>query len=108
MAQLPVESMVHTYQGDYYQAINLSTKQADCAPFIEFMLNTILATIQTTGNNTEQISQQVKALLKQLQRAVKPLSRGELQAGLLLKDRESFRQRYLKPALQGGMVIRLC
>lgn len=38
---IPVESIVYQYQSDYYQAINLSTKQSDCAPFVEFMLQMI-------------------------------------------------------------------
>lgn len=50
-SQLPVESMVHEYQNEYYQAINLSTQQADSSPFIEFMLNAILATIKSANLN---------------------------------------------------------
>jgi Fic family protein len=45
LAQLPVESMVHAHQSDYYQAINLSTKNTDSAPFVEFMLGVVLETI---------------------------------------------------------------
>lgn len=38
---IPVESLVYQHQADYYQAINQSTKQTDCAPFVEFMLQMI-------------------------------------------------------------------
>ncbi len=38
---LPVESMVHDNQQAYYDAINESTKQADCGIFIDFMLTEI-------------------------------------------------------------------
>ena len=38
---IPVESIVYQYQSDYYDAINQSTKQSDCAPFVEFMLQMI-------------------------------------------------------------------
>jgi Fic family protein len=109
LAQLPVESMVHAHQSEYYQAINLSTQKTDSAPFVEFMLGVILETVQSTaGNNTQQVGQQVtpqvEALIKALHRGDKPQTRNELQAHLSLKDRESFRERYLKPALEAGLV----
>ncbi len=31
------------------------------------------------------------------------MSRGELQKALALKDKESFRERYIKPALEAGL-----
>ena len=40
-AWLPVESLVHQHQAAYYQAIRDSTKAADCAAFIRFMLGCI-------------------------------------------------------------------
>jgi hypothetical protein len=43
-------------------------------------------------------------LLKVLTGADKPLARNELQSRLTLKDRESFRERYLKPALDQGLI----
>lgn len=33
-----------------------------------------------------------------------PLNREELQQALQLKDRKSFRERYLKPALESGLI----
>jgi len=106
LAQLPVESMVHAHQSEYYQAINLSTQNTDSAPFIEFMLGVILETI--AGNSTPQVDQQVtpqvEMLLKVLVGVDKPLERHELQSQLSLKDRESFRERYLKPALDLGLI----
>ena len=109
LAQLPVESMVYAHQSEYYQALNLSTQKTDSAPFVEFMLGVILETIQSTaGNNTPQVSQQVApqvgVLIKALYKADKPQTRNELQTHLSLKDRESFRERYLKPALEAGLI----
>lgn len=37
-AWLPVENLVHQHQDRYYEAIRASSKQADCAPFLRFML----------------------------------------------------------------------
>jgi len=44
---LPVENMVHTSQQAqaYYDAINASSTQADCAPFIDYMLAGIHRTL---------------------------------------------------------------
>jgi Fic family protein len=39
---LPVESLIYAHQDDYYLALQESTKQADSAPFIEFILQMIL------------------------------------------------------------------
>jgi Fic family protein len=39
---VPVESLVHEHQADYYQALQKSTDQTDSAPFVEFMLRMIL------------------------------------------------------------------
>ncbi len=64
LGQLPVESMVHEHQNEYYQAINTSTQQTDSAPFIEFMLTMILDTVEANRAN---VSPQVEALLKVIQ-----------------------------------------
>ncbi|TCV84414.1 MULTISPECIES: Fic family protein [Methylomonas] len=65
------------------------------------MLGVILETIASNaGNNTLQ----VEMLLKVLVGVDKALTRNELQSRLSLKDRESFRERYLKPALSLGPI----
>ena len=43
---VPTESIIRDYQEEYYQAIEASTKQGESTPFIEFMLEVILKTIQ--------------------------------------------------------------
>lgn len=44
-AHLPVENMVFSNQQAYYDAITASTAAGESTPFIEFMLNEILATL---------------------------------------------------------------
>lgn len=44
---LPVENMVHANQQAYYEAIAQSNAQAQSGPFIDFMLDEILATLKT-------------------------------------------------------------
>ena len=108
-AQMPVESIIYKHQTGYYQAINQSTQQSDSAPFIEFMLKTILETlisnrVSITPQVTQQVSPQVTALLKILHNQPQGMSRHDIQQALGMKDRESFRQRYLKPALENGLI----
>jgi Fic family protein len=105
-ANLPVENMVHEHQIEYYQAINLSTKKTDSAPFIEFILQMILNTIESSNFlATPQVTHQVTPQVRELLIAFKgEMSRDELQAALGLLDRKSFSERYLKPALNAGLI----
>ena len=49
---LPIENMVQASQKRYYNAINASSQQADCAPFIDFMLGEILSTLKRANKET--------------------------------------------------------
>jgi Fic family protein len=53
-AYLPVESLVHVHQAEYYQAIQQSTDATDCAPFIHFMLKAIHAALLEAQPDTHQ------------------------------------------------------
>lgn len=103
---LPVESMVYANQSNYYKALNKSTEITDSAPFIEFMLGRILeACVSTNPKSTPQDSPQVSPQVKQLLNIMQgELSREDCQSALGLKDRKSFRQRYLLPALEQGLI----
>ena len=48
-ADIPVESLVFEHQAEYYQALQESTNQTDCAPFIDFMLRMILNAVTTAA-----------------------------------------------------------
>lgn len=97
-ANLPVESLVHQHQAEYYQAINQCTAQTNSAPFIAFMLGMIRDALIScaTPQVVPQVTPQVAALLRALNGE---MSREQLQAALGLADRKSFRERYLLPAL---------
>ncbi|VGO12646.1 Adenosine monophosphate-protein transferase SoFic [Pontiella desulfatans] len=98
---IAVESMIHEHQQEYYEAINASNAAVNCAPFIEFMLQVILETIQTDQVD-DQVSDQVKRLLDAVGGG--RLSASELMERLGLSHRPTFRKNYLKPALEGGLV----
>lgn len=102
-AHIPVESLVYENQAAYYQALQNSTAQTDSAPFIEFMLKMILDAVYLLA--TPQVKPHVTPHVAQLlQVLVGEMSRDELQGALGLKDRKSFRERYLAPALKDGLI----
>ena len=57
-AWLPVESMIHDRQDEYYQAINRSNNEAESTAFIEFMLSAIKEALleAVQSGNTESTS----------------------------------------------------
>ena len=52
-AWLPVESMIHARQAEYYAAINASNDAAESTIFIEFMLSTIKASLIDAINTSD-------------------------------------------------------
>jgi Fic family protein len=100
-ANIPVESLVYQHQAEYYAALEQSTELTDSAPLIEFMLQMILDTVQDTPQHTPQDTPQVEELLAVLKGE---MTREQLQGLLGLSDRKSFRERYLHPALQAGLI----
>jgi Fic family protein len=49
----PVENIVWAHQQEYYQAIRASTAAGECGPFIDFMLDKILRTLEAKGKAYE-------------------------------------------------------
>lgn len=97
-ADIPVESLVFEHQADYYEALRESTRQTDPTPFIAFMLRMILDAVTTAA---PQVTPQVGELLRVMKGE---MSREAPQTALDLLDRKSFRERYLKPALEEGWI----
>jgi Fic family protein len=99
---IPIETLVHEHQAEYYQALNRSTDQADSSAFIEFMLGMILSAITSaTPQVSPQVTPQVARLLDVLEGE---MTREEIQGALGLRDRKSFRERYLQPALAEDLI----
>ena len=99
-AAVPVESLVHAGQSEYYRAIRASSARGESTPFIEYMLDTILAALRTP-QVAPQVAPQVERLLAALDGT---MSRRRIQAALGLRDRKWFTERYLLPALRDGYV----
>ncbi|WP_275097005.1 Fic family protein [Sedimenticola hydrogenitrophicus] len=101
-ADIPVESLIFEHQAEYYQSLQESTRQTDSAPFIAFMLRMILDAVTTAAPQVAPlVTPQVGDLLLVIQGE---MSREALQTALGLKDRKSFRERYLKPALVDDLI----
>ncbi len=102
-AHIPVESLVHEHQTEYYQALQRATSQTESAPFIEFMLRMVLEAVTSTATPQvePQVTPQVARLLEVL---TGEMAREEIQGVLGLQDRKSFRERYLVPALADGLI----
>ena len=54
-AWLPVESLIHDNQGEYYKAINLSNINGNSTAFIEFMLYVIKQALTEVSHSTNTI-----------------------------------------------------
>lgn len=104
-ADVPVESLVHARQSDYYEAIRESSSRGESTPFIVYMLEAILKAVlefSLTDQESDQVTDQVARLLRELQGG--PKSATELMTVIGLLHRPTFRNNYIRPALDGGLV----
>lgn len=54
---LPIESIIHDNQKEYYDAINLSNQNGESTVFIEFMLSVIKQALKETSSVSENVTQ---------------------------------------------------
>ena len=104
-AWLPIEELIRERQQEYYDALAVADRKADCTGFIEMMMNIILdalTELDKSDQETDQVSDQVKALLACL--GDDDLSAAQLMERLGLSHRPTFRKNYLRPALDMGLI----
>ncbi|MBO5022246.1 MAG: Fic family protein [Clostridia bacterium] len=105
-AWIPIESIIKDNQEEYYQSITYSTSQGKSNIFIMFILNCLNKAIdeilKDTKNHINHISVQIEQLLKVIESY--PQSAIELMKKLNLKSRIGFRNNYLNPALDMGLI----
>ena len=105
-AFVPVESIIHDRQQDYYAALGQADNTADATAFIEFMLAAIQRAIEESALMSDQESDhqsdQVMRLLLALRKSQR--SAVELMTELGLSHRPTFRKNYLHPALEAGWI----
>ena len=104
---VPIESQIKKYQEEYYKAINNCNKIGNSNEFIEFMLNMIDKELDNLLESTEKeithISGYVTKLLEVMDYNI-PMSAFEIMEKLGLKSKDSFRDNYLNPALENGLI----
>jgi len=115
LAYLPVESVIHREQQDYYKALGKSDAIAEATPFIDFILSAIITTLRhkesvfhtqtdpVTDLVTDPVSPQVLKLLLHLDK-IQESNTEKLMLALKIKHRPTFRANYLKPALQQKLI----
>lgn len=105
-AWIPIESIIKNNQEAYYNAIALSTSQGKSNIFVEFMLdvinNAIKELVDDAKNHSNHLNNRVAELLKVVEPY--PQSATELMEKLNLKSRAGFRNNYLQPALDAGLI----
>ncbi len=104
---VPIESEIKEYQNEYYDIINNCNAKGNSTEFVEFMLKMIdevlKKLIESTTKEANHISPYVKKLLDVME-GEPAMSSKELMEKLGLKSRISFRNHYLNPALENGLI----
>ncbi len=104
---LPIESQIHKYQKDYYNAITNCNINGNSTEFITFMLKMIDETLDE-ALNTPSIPINEKTIninkLLDVMKKNTPLSANEIMAKLNIKSKDTLRNKYLHPAIDQGLV----
>ena len=104
---VPIEFEIMKYQQDYYKAIHNCNIKGDSTEFVEFMLKMIDevldALIDGVNIQTNHISIYVNKLLEVMEPGVQ-YTTIELMNMLNMKSRISFRENYLIPAIDNGII----
>jgi Fic family protein len=102
-SSIPVESLVHEHQAEYYAALNKSTKNAESSVFIEFMLKMIHRAVVSFG--TPEVAPEVTPEVKKMLLAISgEMSRKQIQEKLGLSDEKNFREAYQQPAVAANLI----
>ena len=105
---LPLESRIHEFQDEYYEAIAACHSAGKADVFVEFMLDKINLTLdwalaQVSGEDAY-LPEQVRRLLDVMEYDV-PYTAAQIMAALGLKSKENLRKLYIGPAMEKGLVV---
>ena len=105
---IPLESRIHEFQEEYYDAIAACHVAGNSDIFIEFMLDKVNLTLdqamqQMKGTETY-LTEAVQKLMDVMEYDV-PYKATQLMKLLQLKSKDNFRKLYLNPALEKGLLI---
>lgn len=104
---VPIESQIKKYQQEYYKSIDTCNKNGNSNVFIEFMLTMIDEVLEDLISSTQKEITHINAYVNKLLNVMDyniPMSSNEIMEMLGLKSKESFRENYLNPALENGII----
>ena len=105
---LPLESHIHEFQENYYDAISASHIAGNSDPFILFMLEKINQALDEAldlvRKDSAFHSRYVQKLLDVMEYGV-PYTADQLLTALELKSKTNLRKNYLSPALAEGFIV---
>ena len=105
---IPIENQIYEYQDEYYKAIAASNSAGNSNAFIEFMLEKIdLALdrfLQQVTAEDGTLSNAVRKLLQNMEYNT-PYSADQLMKKMNLRSKDNFRNLYLNPALEKGLIV---
>ena len=105
---IPIENQIYEYQDEYYKAIAASNSAGNSNAFIEFMLEKIdLALDRFLQQVTAEdgiLSNAVRKLLQNMEYNT-PYSADQLMKKMNLRSKDNFRNLYLNPALEKGLIV---
>ena len=105
---MPIESRIHAFQSEYYEAISKCHNEGSANSFIVFMLEKISETLdlylQQASSGGAQVSEYVRRLLDAMEYDV-PYSAKRIMELLNLKSKETLRRHYINPALEMGLIV---
>lgn len=108
MAYLPVETVIHDRQEQYYRALAQADRAGDATPFAEFILDSLRVALEEAIRSdqvTDQVSDQVAGMLAVLAEGGE-MPAADVMAKLGLSHRPTFRKNYLAPALRAELIER--
>jgi Fic family protein len=109
-AWLPVEAMICKRQDEYYEALRNSQNTDDCTAFLQYMLEVIWDTLEKFSKYEEPDSYEDMDPVRVRANRVfdvlgaQPMFVEEIMEALNLKSKQSFRNNYLRPALELGLI----
>ena len=104
---IPIESQIEKFQEEYYGAIAKCHVAGSSTIFIEFMLmqidHILDELVVQISDNSEQMTEYMKKLLNVMEYDV-PYTAADLMDKLEMKSKDSFRNHYLHPAMELGLI----
>lgn len=104
---VPIESQIKKYQNDYYKFINECNNDGNSTKFVEFILKMIDETLEDLLKSSDAQANHISTYVNRLLDVMEPgvaMSANEIMKILDLKSKISFRENYLNPALNNGLI----